>query len=276
MTIPEAIIEVMNAEGRGLTCREITDLILERDLYRFKSANPYNMVNHAIRRRCMDYDFPSANPIKLFKVIAGNRGSASYQVIQFSQGNYPLDSESGKKHDSLSTSEMLPIERMQNYHKKHLADIQGQLLELIMKNDPAFFESLVVQLLLRLGYGYGNEAGKVVGKSHDHGIDGIISEDKLGLDKIYIQAKRYNKANKVTGTEVKAFFASMMKAKKGVFITTSSFTSDAVQFVEDQNEKSISLINGTMLCELMVKYGVGVKPVDTFTVFEIDPLFFDI
>ena len=220
MTIPEAIIEVMKSENRGLTYREITDKILERGLYHFKSADPKNMVNNAIRRRCIDYDFPAAHPVKLFKVLSGKRGMTCYQLVQFEQQNHTI----AEVKKETPVSEMLPVEKMQSFHKKHLADIENQLMEAIMQNSPAFFESLVVQLLLKLGYGYGNDAGKVVGKPHDGGIDGIINEDKLGLDKILVQAKRYKKGNNVGVKEVTHFNGSMTKYHKGVFITTSGFT----------------------------------------------------
>ena len=275
MTIPEAIIEVMKSENRGLTYREITDKILERGLYHFKSADPKNMVNNAIRRRCIDYDFPAAHPVKLFKVLSGKRGMTCYQLVQFEQQNHTI----AEVKKETPVSEMLLVEKMQSFHKKHLADIENQLMEAIMQNSPAFFESLVVQLLLKLGYGYGNDAGKVVGKPHDGGIDGIINEDKLGLDKILVQAKRYKKGNNIGVKEVTHFNGSMTKYHKGVFITTSGFTPEAKEFIETgalAAGNSISLIDGPMLCELMVKNEVGVKPVEKFTVYEVDVDFFDI
>lgn len=273
MTIPEAVIEVMKTENRGLTYREITDIILERGLYRFKSSDPKNMVNNVIRRRCVNYDFPTAHPVKLFKVLSGKRGATCYQLVQFEQHGQAVEE---KRVEVQPSSEMLPVEKMQSFHKKHLTDIESQLMEAIMKNDPAFFESLVVQLLLKLGYGYGTEAGKVVGRPHDGGIDGIISEDKLGLDKIYIQAKRYGKGRTVSYSDVTSFSGALTKSTKGIFITTSTFSPDAVKYVETLQEKSICLINGSQLCELMVKYGVGVKSAGTFTVYEIDSEFFDL
>ena len=280
MTIAEAIVQILNDEGQGLTYRQITEKIKEKGLYHFKAADPYSVVNSTIRRRCINYDFPTAYPVRLFKVLSGKRGNTCYQVIQFEQSNLSADIDGGKIRESISSSsEMLPIERMQNYHKKHISDIQNQLLEAIMKNDPAFFESLVVQLLIKLGYGYGSEAGKVVGKPHDGGIDGIINEDKLGLDKILVQAKRYKKGNNVGVNEVTHFNGSMTKYHKGVFITTSGFTPEAKEFIEKEAlaaGNSISLIDGPTLCELMVKNGIGVKPVEKFTVYEIDGDFFDI
>ena len=171
---------------------------------------------------------------------------------------------------------MLSVEKMQKYYDSYLSDLREQLFQKIMANDPAFFEGLVVELLLRLGYGHGADAGQVVGRSHDGGIDGVINEDRLGLDKIYIQAKRYDTKQKVGSKDVQAFVGAMMGTNKGVFITTSSFTKAAVAYAESQHEKSISLIDGEMLTKLMVKYGVGIRPIQSFDIYEIDPELFDL
>lgn len=145
---------------------------------------------------------------------------------------------------------------------------------MILNNDPSFFEHLVVKLLLALGYGYGTDAGQVVGKSHDGGIDGIINEDKLGLDKIYIQAKRYASSHNVGCKEIQAFSGAMKKVTKGVFITTSSFTKEARKEVLEQVGKQIVLIDGALLTDLMLRSGVGVRCVQTFGTYEIDTDFF--
>lgn len=127
-----------------------------------------------------------------------------------------------------------------------------------------------------MGYGYGTDAGKVVGKSHDGGVDGIINEDKLGLDKIYIQAKRYGPTNHVGSKDIQAFSGAMKMVSKGVFITTSSFTKEAQREVQEQVGKQIALIDGAMLTELMLHYGVGIRSAQTFETYEIDTSFFEI
>ena len=132
----------------------------------------------------------------------------------------------------------------------------------------------MVKLLLALGYGYGTEAGEVVGKSHDGGIDGIINEDKLGLDKIYVQAKRYAPSNNVGIKEVQAFAGAMKKVSKGVFITTSGFTKEAKKEVQEQVGKQIALIDGATLTDLMLRCGIGIRSVQTFKTYEIDTEFF--
>ena len=137
---------------------------------------------------------------------------------------------------------------MQEYYDSHSKNIKNQLLDKILNSPPAFFENLVVDLLLKIGYGYNADSGTVVGKPYDGGIDGIINEDALGLDKIYIQAKRYSPSRTVGYNDITAFGGAMLKGiKKGVFITTSSFTKQARNYVLEQNEKNISLIDGEML-----------------------------
>ena len=126
----------------------------------------------------------------------------------------------------------------------------------------------MVDLLLKMGYGYDKNSGIVTGKPHDGGIDGIISEDKLGLDLIYIQAKRFANGNKVTRHDLQAF-------NKGVFITTSSFTRSAIQFIEKQQQKNIKLIDGNLLADLLVKYEVGVAAAQTFKLYKLDTEYFN-
>ena len=143
------------------------------------------------------------------------------------------------------------------------------ILEKIKSNPPDFFEKTVVLLLEKMGYGI----GIVTGKSGDGGIDGMIKQDKLGLDEIYVQAKRWE--NNVPGREVRNFAGALSskKSKKGVFITTSNFSKDATQFVEKVDNKII-LINGEKLAELMYEYNIGFEQGDTYQLKKIDEDFF--
>lgn len=127
-----------------------------------------------------------------------------------------------------------------------------------------------MDLLLKMGYGYGKTAGTVTGRSHDGGVDGIISEDKLGLDLIYIQAKRYGKTNKVGRKELQSFVGAMENIQKGVFITSSIFTKEAKAYAEKQQQKSIKLIDGNYLADLLIKHEVGISKVQEFAVYKID------
>jgi restriction system protein len=151
--------------------------------------------------------------------------------------------------------------------RRRLAD---ELLDRIKACDPKFFEKLVVDLLVTMGYGGSRkDAGQAVGQSGDEGIDGIIKEDRLGLDVVYIQAKRWN--NTVGRPVVQAFAGSLegQRARKGVLITTSDFSREARDYVR-QIEKKIVLIEGGELAKLMIDHGVGVTEVATYTVKKLD------
>lgn len=151
--------------------------------------------------------------------------------------------------------------------RRGLAD---DLLERIKKSSPSFFERLVVDLLVAMGYGGSlKDAGQAVGQSGDGGIDGIIKEDRLGLDVVYVQAKRWN--DKVGRPVVQAFAGSLegQRARKGVLITTSDFSQDARDYVKNI-EKKIVLINGQDLTRFMIDHDVGVATVDTYIVKKID------
>ena len=137
---------------------------------------------------------------------------------------------------------------------------------------PEFFERLVIDLLLSMGYGGSRkDAGEAVGKTNDGGIDGKIKEDKLGLDVIYIQAKRWNEKNTVGRPEIQKFIGALQEnqAKKGVFITTSDFTKGARQSAEKISSKVI-LINGEELADLMIDHDVGVSKINTYEIKKID------
>jgi restriction system protein len=154
--------------------------------------------------------------------------------------------------------------------------LSTDLLDKVKSCSPRFFERLVLQLLLKMGYGGSIEgAGQVVGKTGDGGIDGIIKEDKLGLDIIYIQAKRWEGV--VSVVEVRNFSGSLDPhgAKKGVFITTSSFTKDARDFVTRLGEKKIVLIDGFELAQLMIDHDIGVSTVEIFPIKRLDSDYFE-
>ena len=129
--------------------------------------------------------------------------------------------------------------------------------------------------MLEMGYGSDELSGHVLGKSHDGGIDGVIYEDKLGLSKIYIQAKRNDSGNTIGRPLLQAFVGAMQDVQKGVFITISSFTKEARTYAEKQQQKSLKLIDGDLLAELMIKYGIGLEKVQTYTVYKINEDFFE-
>jgi len=152
-----------------------------------------------------------------------------------------------------------PVEKIEGAYAEHQAILAEELLGTVRQVSPAFFERLVVQLLVKMGYGGRRlEAASVVGRSGDEGIDGIINEDALGLDVIYIQAKQWG--NSVGRPEIQRFVGALhgQRARKGVFITTSTFTNEALGYVKTIDPKVV-LIDGETLVNLMIDHGVGVS-----------------
>jgi restriction system protein len=171
-------------------------------------------------------------------------------------------------------TENTPEEQLEIGFQKITKSLSSELLDLIKSCTPEFFERLVIQLLLKMGYGGSREdAGKRIGGSGDGGIDGVINEDKLGLDVIYIQAKKWE--GSVGRPEIQKFVGALQgqRAKKGIFITTSSFTSDAKNY-PSQIENRVVLIDGEQLAQFMIDHNVGVSTVDTYEIKKIDSDFF--
>lgn len=163
----------------------------------------------------------------------------------------------------------------QNY-QEHQGRLKEELLQNIMDNPPDFFEELVLDLLVEMGYGGSRADAQVVGRSGDGGIDGIIKEDKLGLDVIYIQAKRQQ--NNVGVDRVRDFTGALESkgAQKGIFITTSDFTRDAKKFVEELSSKRIILIDRKQLVQLMIDHDLGVSAGNFYQLKEVDLGYFAI
>lgn len=171
-------------------------------------------------------------------------------------------------------TERTPEESLEFAHQKLRQNLAQDLLEKIKSCSPAFFERLVIDLLIKMGYGGSRrDAGEAIGKSGDGGIDGIIKEDKLGLDIIYIQAKRWE--NQVPVKEIRDFAGSLLgkKAKKGIFITTSAFPESAYKFVEGIEHKII-LIDGARLAELMIEHSIGTSTQNIYEVKKVDSDYF--
>ena len=166
-----------------------------------------------------------------------------------------------------------PEEIIENTTELLVSSLKSDLLKLIKNNSPQFFEKLVVDLLVAMGYGGSHQdAAQAIGKTNDGGIDGIISEDRLGLDKIYIQAKRWE--NTVGRPDIQQFKGALADqvAKKGVFITTSIFSKEAI---ESAKKSAIVLIDGDKLTSLMIEFGLGVQIERSFHIYKIDQDRFD-
>jgi len=172
-------------------------------------------------------------------------------------------------------TDQTPEESLEYAYQKLHSALSKELLSIVKTCTPIFFEKLVIDLLITMGYGGSRkEAGKAMGKSGDGGIDGIINEDKLGLDVIYLQAKRWD--NPVPVKEIRDFTGALAskKAKKGIFITTSSFPKSVYEFV-GQVEYKIILIDGERLTNLMIEHSVGLSTVSTYHVTTIDSDYFE-
>jgi restriction system protein len=173
-----------------------------------------------------------------------------------------------------SQDDKTPEEYIEYGYQRVLEELSTSLLEKIKECPPKFFEKLVIDLLLAMGYGGSRqEAGKIVGASGDAGVDGIINEDKLGLDSIYIQAKRWD--TNVGRPEIQRFAGALQgkRARKGVFITTSSFTKDASDYVSMIDSKII-LIDGEYLSKLMIEHNIGVAKIGSYELKKIDSDYF--
>lgn len=173
-----------------------------------------------------------------------------------------------------STADATPDEIMEAAHARSLAALADEVLDRVKSCPPEFFERLVVRLLIQMGYGGSKaEAGRAVGKSGDGGIDGIINEDRLGLDAIYLQAKRWEGV--VGRPEIMRFVGALagQRATKGVFITTSWFTQEAKDYAASSQYKVV-LIDGARLSDLMIEHNLGVSVVASYHLKRIDSDFF--
>ncbi|WP_395000276.1 restriction endonuclease [Sphingomonas sp.] len=174
------------------------------------------------------------------------------------------------------SSSATPEEQVEAAQNVLHSALRAELLQRIQENSPTFFERVIVDLLVGMGYGGSHEnAALRLGKSGDGGVDGVIDEDRLGLDRIYIQAKRYASHVTVGRGEIQGFVGSLVGfgASKGVFVTTSSFSSNAVAYAKHLPQRVI-LIDGQRLTELMVEHDVGVRLNRAITIKRLDEDFF--
>jgi restriction system protein len=196
--------------------------------------------------------------------------------LEFYGGAKPEEGTSvGAGAESKSTDET-PEELIASSHATLRKLVQAELLAKIADATPKFFERMVVNLLTAMGYGGSiADAGQALGKSHDGGIDGVIKEDKLGLDLIYIQAKKWKDAT-VGSSDVQSFVGALagVKARRGVFITTSKFSREAIAYAASL-ENRVILIDGDRLTALMFEYGLGLTTLSTYAVKRVDNDFFD-
>lgn len=197
------------------------------------------------------------------------------EFVEFKSIRRDKSEENGNGYETPElTLGQTPHEALESAYERLRSELASEILTSIRGCDPTLFEKIVVELLVKMGYGGSRkDAGRAIGRSGDEGIDGIIKEDHLGLDNIYIQAKRWEAT--IGRPEIQKFAGALQgqRARKGIFITTSDFTRDALGFVSRIDSKII-LIDGATLAKLMIDFGVGVNPVATYQVQKIDSDYF--
>lgn len=197
-----------------------------------------------------------------------------YQEFRTSKRDGTLEGPTGGV-ETKDQDQLTPEEHLEYGYQKVREDLAVEILSRVKGASPGFFERVVVELLVAMGYGGSRQdAGSTVGRSGDGGIDGVIKEDRLGLDVIYVQAKRWDTT--VGRPEIQKFAGALQgqRAKKGVFITTSDFSKDAEEYAA-RIDTRIVLINGSTLAKLMIDHGVGVSSVASYEVKRIDSDYFD-
>ncbi len=186
-------------------------------------------------------------------------------------------SEVAEPETEAAIADATPEEALRESYERINATISNELLDRLRLGTPAFFERSIVQLLLAMGYGGSSEdAGRAIGQSGDDGVDGVIDQDPLGVDQIYIQAKRYGAENQVGPAAIREFFGSLSlkKAQKGIFVTTSGFTRSAQETARQLGGR-IVLIDATQLGRLMVRYNVGCRDQEVLHIKRVDEDFFE-
>lgn len=183
----------------------------------------------------------------------------------------PVASESEEAPSLQNSGEVMDTAESANRQR-----VGAELLTALREADPEFFEGVVVDVLLAMGYGGAHGKGAAIGRSHDGGIDGVIDEDALGLDKIYVQAKRYGEGNNIGSQDIQAFVGALhgQAAQKGVFFTTSTFTPSARGYAASVPTRLV-LIDGQRLTELMMHYRVGVQVQRSYVTLELDRDYFE-
>lgn len=265
MTIVEAIKKVLIGSEQGLPYPDIYQKIIDQKLYTFGAKDPKAIVRSKLRQHCYGTDYPSASPTKHFISDGGKGKKALYKIWDGKASALP-------KFKKTSDNEV-PEELIEYYHKAHIKNIENQIMDGIYNSDPGFFERLLIKLLIRLGYGWdSHKAGIHTGGANDRGVDGVIYEDQLGLERVYLQAKRYAKTNRIGPAEIQQFIGAMntKNANKGVFITSSSFSTAAKEEAKDARSISLVLIDGEKLSELLRKNDLGVSVAEIYKTYTID------
>lgn len=207
----------------------------------------------------------------------GNAYLKQFQEFRDFQSRSTDRTASGDDNEVEQSASITPDEALRSAHKKINDSLAAELLDRVRESTPLFFETLIVSLLIAMGYGGSSEdAGRAIGRSGDDGVDGVIDQDPLGVDQIYIQAKRYSETNSVGPGAIRDFFGalSLKRAHKGIFVTTSTFTSSAIETAKGLGTR-IVLIDGVQLTRLMIRYNIGCRDEDILHLKKVDEDFFE-
>lgn len=209
-------------------------------------------------------DFLKNNPEKFtLKMLESDQDFQAY---------VPTRSKKDDSTTDVDTEDMTPVDLIERGFSEFEKSLEKDLLDKLHESNPYYFEKIVLKLFKKMGYGDFEETTK----SRDGGIDGIINQDQLGIEKIYIQAKRYADGNKVREPEIRNFIGAMSgDVSKGIFVTTSFFDDSAVRKAKDARNHKIILIDGSQLVSLMIKHNIGVQIKNTYEVKEVDEDFFE-
>ncbi|SDF52787.1 restriction endonuclease [Sulfitobacter delicatus] len=181
-----------------------------------------------------------------------------------------------KEEVAAAPNQQTPDEVLNAAFSEITSALAEDLLSKLREADPAFFEDVIVRLLLKMGYGYDMQAGRVIGQAGDDGVDGVINLDRLGVDQVYVQAKRYAAHNVIGSGALRDFYGAlgMKDVTKGIFVTTSTFSPSAVQTAEKLGAR-IVLVDGPQLARLMIAHEVGCRVKRTYEIAEVDESFFE-
>lgn len=280
---PKAVVDIL-AKKLGLTEAELSELLPSKRAPKF-----YNRVAWAkfylqkaglitsTKRGYVEITEQGKKVLAQKPTRIDNKFLEQFQDFIDFRSRKPVTDEGAKNQTEEITSNETPEERIDGAYQEIESAIKIDLLNKILSCSPQFFEQLIIDLLLAMGYGGSKkEAAERLGKSGDGGIDGVIKEDPLGLDIIYLQAKRYAKDNTIGRPEIQKFVGSLSGegATKGVFVTTSSFSREAKEF-PNKVQQRIILIDGDELTTLMLNYGIGVREVRALKIHRIDEDYFE-
>jgi len=200
-----------------------------------------------------------------------------FESFQDFQNRKGTQSAGAKTEDEpIDDGNATPDEILRAAHRSINVSLAADLLDRVREASPQFFEELLIQLLLSMGYGGTSEdAARALGQSGDNGVDGVVDQDPLGVDQIYVQAKRYAEGNNIGAGHIRDFFGALnlKKAQKGLFFTTSAFSSSAIQTAKDLGMR-IVLIDGQQLAKLMIRYNIGCRDEEVLYLKKVDEEFF--